>query len=99
MSEFKSRRYACMQWPFLRLSGPEKVSVRFERGFFTATTEAEANVIESNESFGKQIFPIKWEPKPVPSQAGPVESLIESEIVSALAEQQPRVRRGKIGTK
>ena len=95
MSEFKSRRYVCMQWPFLRL----KSDVRFENGFYTADSEEKVNLIEGNEAFGKQIHPIKWEPKEVPVKPGKVEELIESEIAEALAARQPRVRRGGIGTR
>lgn len=93
--EFKSRRYACMQWPFLRL----KSDVRFEAGFFTAKTQEHVDLVESNDAFGKQIHPIKWEPKPVPVKTGKVEELIESEIANALAERQPKARRGGIGTR
>lgn len=92
---FKARRYACMRWPFLRIGS----LVHFENGFYTAQSEDEANLIEGNDAFGKHIHPIKWEPKAVPTKSGPVAELIESEIVAALAEQQPRARRGSIGTR
>lgn len=93
--EFKAKRYACMQWPYLRIGA----KVKFERGFYTANTPEEASLIESCESYGKAIHPIQWEPKEVPSVPTKVEALIEDEIRSALAAKQPRARRGAIGTK
>ncbi len=92
--EFKSRRYACTRWPFLRIGG----KIQFEAGFYTAHTEEDAAMIESNEAYGKHIHPIKWEPKPVPTKPGKVEELIESEIASELAARQPRARRGAVST-
>lgn len=93
--EFKSKRYACMQWPFLRLRG----KVQFDKGFFTAQTPEQVEIVETNQAYGVHIHPIKWEPQPVPTKPGKVEELIESEIANALAEKQPRVRRGAIGTR
>lgn len=93
--EFKPKRYACMRWPFLRIGG----HIKFEGGFFTANTPEEVQLVEGNEAYGKHIHPIKWEPKPVPVKTGQVEELIESEIVAALAEKQPRARRGAVGTR
>lgn len=94
-SGFVARRYACTQWPFLRMSK----DVRFEAGFYTARTQEEADIVEANEAFGIHIHPIKWAPKPVPTKPGKVEELIESEIIEALAEKQPKAKRGAIGTK
>ena len=93
--EFKAKRYACTQWPFLRIGK----DIQFEAGFYTARTKELADMIEANEAFGKHIYPIKWEPKPVPTQPGKVETLIESEIAEALAEKAPRARRGAVGTR
>ena len=93
--DFKPRRYACMQWPSLRL----RHDIKFEHGFLTVGNQEDADLVERNQAFGKQIHPIKYDPKPVPESPSKVEELIESEIVSALSEKQPRARRGAIGTR
>ena len=93
--EFKARRYACLTWPFLRLGG----GIKFEAGFFTARTPEHVSLIEGSDSFGKHIHPIKWEPTALPVKQGKVEELIEAEIADALAERQPKARRGGIGTR
>lgn len=93
--EFTPKRYACVQWPFLRL-GKE---IKFEGGFYTAKNEDEVKLIESNSAYGVHIHPIKWAPKPVPTKPDKVEELIEMEVASAISSKQPRVRRGAIGTR
>lgn len=95
MSEYKPRRYACTRWPFLRIGG----QIKFENGFYTTKSEEEQQMIEENEAYGKTIHPIKWEPKEVPTKSGPVETLIEDEIIAELAAKQPRARRGAVGTR
>jgi hypothetical protein len=84
-----------MQWPGLRL----RHDIRFEHGFFTADSKDKADLIESCESFGRAIHPIKWEPTAVPVVQGKVEEMIESEIANELAARQPKARRGGIGTR
>jgi hypothetical protein len=91
--EFKPRRYACKKWPFLRYG-----KVKFEGGFVTIDDEELCNWLESSRYFGLHVFPIKFEPKPVPV-TGKVEELIEKDIADALAAQGPRIRRGAIGTR
>lgn len=93
--EFKAKRYACTRWPFLRVGG----GVKFNAGFFTATTPEQVEAIEKNEAFGKSIHPILWEPKAVPTKPGKIEALIESEIVEQLAATKPAVKRGARGTR
>lgn len=95
MADFTPKRYACTRWPFLRL----QKGIKFNAGFYTTKSQEENDVIEASDSFGIHIHPIMWKPKEVPTKPGAVEALIESEIESALAERQPRARKGAIGTK
>ena len=99
--EFKPKRYACVKWPFLRIGSgkPGESALKFNAGFFTAQDEREVGLVEKNEAYGIHIHPVQWEPSKTPSKPGKVQELIQEEIESALAANEPKARRGARGSR
>lgn len=91
IAPFVPRKYICSRWPFLRLRG----GIRFEVGHFTATTEEQAEVVESNNAFPGQIIRIHERKTKQPS----IEEAAEITALQELQKLQPQARRGMIGTR
>lgn len=87
----KAREYVCNRFPSLQI----RDAVHFEAGLFKATTQEQIDLIESNDWYTVHIHPRDAEI--VVGDDGATE-VAEALRLAALAEREPRVRQGQIGT-
>jgi hypothetical protein len=93
IAPFKFVLFACAKWPFMRCGG----GVKFENGFFTATSEEHIKKIEATDAFkAKQIIEIRERnKKPAPT----IEESAELAAIEELKKLVPRAHRGAVGTR